>query len=865
MSDEMAVSDNVAGDEDKLNSSDAPESTTEDPQETPAPQPEEEAPPAAILDPTFADDPPPEYEESEEPSEMIENSDFDEKIEDEIVTEKIEKDIDVPEAEVKQEMDSDPVEPADVEDDSTRGVKRKASDAFSDTANEEFKGFVAVDFKPTSEMYSRILDRLEAEVIAAKKDFTPLRQVMATPPPPGRASKRPRKDTDGSRPSSAMSSRSDEATDASGVSTASSPMQRGRRATIEMSSPLLRVPLERGWKRELVFRAALDAHSRRNADIYYYTPKGKKLRSTREVAEHLSGTGLTLENFSFFKEPLGVDDPEKEIIRDAKLIRRVESPVSSPAPVTQVVEGKRTPKPKQPKGASPEPNAKSPPPKIRVKSVGSRLSSAPASPAAVKQAKKPAPSTENNNTAAWKKPSEARRGRLANGAASPPSAAPAPAAAVALVLGVPPVPASPRRRGRPRTDDVDHFTAFYHKAHDSNYNVVVQIFQYLGMRDLAHSARVCKLWRQLAATPALWRHVRMKNSHVSDWGGLCTALKRHGTKRLDLRKMLLPQNDTVFWEQFAQHIGTVDTLERIEMCRCPAAAVEAVCRSLPGLRSLAALAIRDARLDPAPLASLPLLHELRLKSLAGLSLTRDLSDLAALTRLQHLSLTSIKELGWRACEVVGSLPLLESLELGECTFRAEFGAALGRLARLRRLRLERGPAAPAAPPLLRALARLPRLASLELVNVDVKVGFDDALAECTNIQRLLIIPTYVSQSATTNKQVLGGVLRLKDSLTHLMWGVTIELLRVTELFIDQCEQAGDAKKRDVGECIPVLKPVPGCKLPSEHQHVAGPPQVEILPLPTLQRLLSAQLPNTKLKLLRIPFHATWRQSLADFQ
>lgn len=73
--------------------------------------------------------------------------------------------------------------------------------------------------------------------------------------------------------------------------------------------------------------------------------------------------------------------------------------------------------------------------------------------------------------------------------------------------------------------------------------------------------------------------------------------------------------------------------------------------------------------------------------------------------------------------------------------------------------------------------------------------------------------------------MLSGVLRLKDTLTHLMWGVTIELLRVTELFIDQCEQACDAKRRDVGECIPVLKPVPGCKLPDEHQHVAGPPQV----------------------------------------
>lgn len=78
------------------------------------------------------------------------------------------------------------------------------------------------------------------------------------------------------------------------------------------------------------------------------------------------------------------------------------------------------------------------------------------------------------------------------------------------------------------------------------------------------------------------------------------------------------------------------------MCRCPARAVEAVCRGLPGLRALSALAIRDALLDPSPLADLPLLHELRLKSMAGLSLTQDLRHLASLTKLQHLSLTSIK-------------------------------------------------------------------------------------------------------------------------------------------------------------------------------------------------------------------------------
>ncbi|XP_047540000.1 uncharacterized protein LOC125073283 isoform X2 [Vanessa atalanta] len=850
MSDEMAVGDNASNDEQKLDGGETETETMET-----ADASELQAEPSAL-----------EPEATSEPTEDESAVETKDELKDNLH----ETDLPIKEESETEETTEEQKEP---DEEVTRGIKRRASAAFSDGGDEEFKGFDSCEQSSVAD-YSRIIERLEAEVSAAIKTYTPVRSVMATPAI--RASKRARQDTDSSRPSSALSSRSD-GEGAGSTDASMSPAARGgRRATAEMSAPALRVPLERGWRRELVYRAvgaSADASSRRNADIYYYTPHGKKLRSTREVAEHLSGTGLTLENFSFFKEPLGIDDPEKEIIRDAKVIRRVESPV--PAAPPPVLDGKRTPKPKPPKGASPEPAThKSPPAKLKVKSMGSRLSSngtttpkqvkkAPApqqQPQAQPQQQMPAPA-DNNNTAAWKKPSEApkalRARSLANGAASPP-AAPAPA---------PPPPAqSPRRRGRPRADDADHFTAFHTRARAADYNVAVQIFQYLGMRDVARCARVCRLWRQLASAPALWRHVRMKNSHVSDWAGLCAALKSHGTRWLDLRKMLLPPNDTVFWDHFAEHIGSVDTLERLELCRCPARAVEAACERLPGLRALAAPAIRDARLDPAPLARLPRLELLRLKSLTGLSLTRDLHSLSSLSRLQHLSLTSIKELGWCACEVVGQLEQLESLELGECSFGGSFATALGKLVKLRRLRLERGVSHCAAPALLRALSALPKLTRLELVNFDVKVGFDDALAECKNIQRLLIIPTYVSQSATTNKQVLSGVLRLKDTLTHLMWGVTIELLRVTELFIDQCEAGeGEGKRRDVGECIPVLKPVPGCRLPDDHRTVVGPPQVEILPIPTLQRLLSAQLPNTKLKLLRIPFHATWRQSLADFQ
>lgn len=74
-------------------------------------------------------------------------------------------------------------------------------------------------------------------------------------------------------------------------------------------------------------------------------------------------------------------------------------------------------------------------------------------------------------------------------------------------------------------------------------------------------------------------------------------------------------------------------------------------------------------------------------------------------------------------------------------------------------------------------------------------------------------------------------------------------------------------KKCTGDCIPVLKPVPGMGSlnPPEEPRAdqRGPAQVEILPLPALQRLLTTELPDTRLKILRIPFHATTRQALVD--
>lgn len=97
------------------------------------------------------------------------------------------------------------------------------------------------------------------------------------------------------------------------------PLGKKPKLAVDLSNPCYLKPLDHGWKRELVYRATPDSNMKRNGDVYYYTPTGKKVRSMREVAENLKNKELTIDDFTFFKEPLGINDPEKEIIRDAKM------------------------------------------------------------------------------------------------------------------------------------------------------------------------------------------------------------------------------------------------------------------------------------------------------------------------------------------------------------------------------------------------------------------------------------------------------------------------------------------------------------------------------------------------------------------
>lgn len=637
----------------------------------------------------------------------------------------------------------------------------------------------------------------------------------------------------------------------------STPGMKKSKLPLDLTNPNYLKPFQFGWKRELVYRATNDAtSSKRNGDIYYYTPNGKKVRSMREVSENLKNKELTLDDFTFFKEPLGLDDPEKEIIRDAK----IKSAISTPSIVK-----KSTPKPtRTPKVSSPKSTPTDSPAEVKPKNSPRKAAfkiKLPSRGGAQNKSKTEKKSNKNDSDMDigtyppnWTSPITKKANKTAN----------------KNKRKKPKLSGTVHPHAGPEVEDAKFMDSYLQNV-AYGYNTLLYVFQYLKMQDLLRASCVCSMWRDIASHPMLWRTVRMKNSQIHSFEGLADALEKHGTVHLDLRKMLLPStsNDEI-WLEFSRAIKKVDSLRKIELCRCPATVVEQLALSNPKLEVINSVTIKCESMSLAPLVFLKNLQELRLKSTAGFSLTSDLTALSDLKQLKHLSLTSIKELNKLNINVIADLRNLESLELGECTdFPKTFGSEiLTRLSKLEKLRLEKGQGNCYTFEVLEAVKNMPHLYQLELVNFDIKPGFDLALGACPNIKKLLIIPTYISQSATTNHMVLGGVLRLQSTLSQFVWGVTLELLRVTELFVDQCEEDKEKKEKrpmSNGDSIPVLKPVPLARegMAAEILPAQEPPQVEILPLPNLQKLLLSSLPTTRVKILKIPFHATWRQSIHD--
>lgn len=122
--------------------------------------------------------------------------------------------------------------------------------------------------------------------------------------------------------------------------------------TTDVMDPAFKLPFKYGWKRELVLRAE-PTMSKEKGEVYYITPGGKKLRTRHEIMNSLHDD-LTINNFTLVKEAIGAS-AEDEIIRPAKFYNYSRRSNVDPviADNTPPILGKRVPKPKMPKGASP--------------------------------------------------------------------------------------------------------------------------------------------------------------------------------------------------------------------------------------------------------------------------------------------------------------------------------------------------------------------------------------------------------------------------------------------------------------------------------------------------------------------------------
>ncbi|CAB0006424.1 unnamed protein product, partial [Nesidiocoris tenuis] len=276
---------------------------------------------------------------------------------------------------------------------------------------------------------------------------------------------------------------------------------------------------------------------------------------------------------------------------------------------------------------------------------------------------------------------------------------------------------------------------------------MLSIFQYLKVHELLRATQACKNWHFIATHHSLWETVKMKNSKICDFDGFGKTLSKHNTRTLDLRKMIMPETPEAtseMWRKMADTIRTLPRLQQIDFGRCTPSAIEAVAGSCPQLESIVSLSMRGTEINMSLLANCQNLVELKLKSFGGFDV-KNITALKQLTKLKTLALTTVKNLEG----VENALPEgLENLELGECVKISEkfATAGLAKLSKLRRLRLERGQGSNCPTmALVQTVSELPNLAQLELINFDIKPGFDRNIAKCSNIKVLLIIPTYVTQ------------------------------------------------------------------------------------------------------------------------
>ncbi|XP_060849581.1 uncharacterized protein LOC132928718 isoform X3 [Rhopalosiphum padi] len=661
----------------------------------------------------------------------------------------------------------------------------------------------------------------------------------------------------------------------------------GRKINVDITDAIFKLPFEHGWKRELVYRTSGEStvlnRANRSGDVYYYSPNNRKLRSLREIQEQLDissdKTSLTIDSFTFLKQPIGMNDRSKELIRDANSKLSKEDsfvgvavrPKKSKTPVQRPPFDYELSDDENKKSAS----------KMKIVFKNAKTSSRSRSKKGNSESMNTSSSTPEYISEDWQ----------AIQSSVSPKVSP-------KLENIDINTTTIKRRNSEMNGSFKEIATTFSSMQSFNYMVKAlrHVFKYLKTHELLSASRVCTAWHIIAMNKFLWQNVRLKNSMVYDWERFVDSIDHQRTDTLDTRRMLIPikvEEFENFWLHFSKAMKRAQKLKFIELYRCPTHVVEDIIYSLPQIEVLNATSIKNPNVtkeakNPNDFMALSLnylgqmtkLTELRLKGLTGIKLT-SLPSFENLINLNKFSLTSIKSFPKDIYQSLDTITEnIEFLEIGDCDcLSKDFAVSLKRFVNLKSLRLENccGKWDSCAQDVFTAIRGLEKLTILELVNIEFSNCVEDELEKCVGIKALLIIPAYVSQSATTNCHLIDCLKKLSKTLTHLVWGLTHELLRVTDLFITQYQQNQHSigynlelsHTKETTNNIPILRTRKPRQRPGEESAPEKDKEkdksdnVDILSVPALEKLLDTMMPDAKTRVIKVPFSGTVRVYLSE--
>ena len=177
---------------------------------------------------------------------------------------------------------------------------------------------------------------------------------------------------------------------------------------------------------------------------------------------------------------------------------------------------------------------------------------------------------------------------------------------------------------------------------------------------------------------------------------------------------------------------------------------------------------------------------------------------------------------------------LENLELGDCggadKSAPNFFQSLSALRLLTSLRLEGGLVGLN----IGDLRWLSQLQKLELIDVHLKEGFGDGLVRIQTVKKLLLIPSYKDEVAAINSEIVDTAMAMKH-LSHFYLGLTNEWLVAMQKALTHSGNAKDSFPIMVNDTV------------------------EFYSLSKLFRTLSKSMPESHVKILKMPKQATGKQ------